>query len=121
MYLFAIIKERYINDELYYAHVVFGLKGKKYRELFKSKEADPTPSLYPSIKTKYSDHIMRNIRERNGLEPDDTSMDEEIMSQSKENIFSEYLEWIGIIGYSNSILGVIEELYGVKLREDWND
>jgi len=121
IYLFTIVKETYIKGELDYAEIIFHIKGKKYYELVKSENVDPTPSLYPSINTTYSDRIMRNIRERNGLDPYDTSMDDEIMSQSKETIFSEYLEWIGIIGYSHSILSVIEELYGVKLREDGYD
>lgn len=60
---------------------------------------------------KYSDAIMIRLRQRKGLEPDDTSQDDDIMSLSKEEVFSEILEWEGIIGYGTMILSWIKEIF----------
>lgn len=60
---------------------------------------------------KYSDAIMMRLRQRKGLEPDDTSQDDDIMSLSKEEVFSEILKWEGIIGYDTMILSWIKEIF----------
>lgn len=64
---------------------------------------------------KYPEYIMRNIRQNLGLEANDTSRDDYIMKMSKERVFKAYLEWEGIIGYTNEILSTISEIYGTNL------
>lgn len=60
---------------------------------------------------KYSDEIMMRLRQRNGLDAKDTSMDDEIMKMSPKEIFEELLAWEGIFGYSQYILGWVNELF----------
>ena len=43
--------------------------------------------------------------------------DEQLSRMTKRQIFDHYLEWNGIIGFSSSILDVIEELFKVKLND----
>jgi transcriptional regulator with GAF, ATPase, and Fis domain len=66
---------------------------------------------------KYSEYIMRDLREHRDLEKDDTSKDEEIMKMSENEAFEEVLNWNGIIGYSHSIKNWIEEIYQVDLSK----
>lgn len=65
---------------------------------------------------KYNEVIMRNLRERLDLEPDDTSKDKKIMSMDKRKVFDEYLEWEGISGWTSTILSVIEDIFKVELE-----
>lgn len=64
----------------------------------------------------YSDPVMWNMRQRFGLECDDKSKDDEIMSMSKREVLTHCLEWEGIIGYTNKILKFINSIYGVELE-----
>lgn len=59
--------------------------------------------------------IIRDVRERLGYEPDDTSHDDEINVMSPREIFEAWLEWQGISGYSDRILKVIHGIFGVDL------
>jgi hypothetical protein len=43
--------------------------------------------------------------------------DEQLSKMTKREIFDHYLEWNGIIGFSSSILDVIEELFKVELKD----
>lgn len=63
----------------------------------------------------YPEWLLKNIRQNLGLEPDDTSQDDEINAMSKQEVFERYLTWQGIIGYSNRIISVIETIYNVEL------
>lgn len=47
---------------------------------------------------KYNDDIMEAIRQRMGLEENDTSKDDIIMKMDKEDIFREYCQWNGLLG-----------------------
>lgn len=66
---------------------------------------------------KYEEYIMKDLRQRLGLEPDDESKDDEIMSMSKDEVFESLLEWEGIIGYAGIIRSYVEDVYGVCLSE----
>lgn len=48
---------------------------------------------------KYPDYIMENVRQNLGLEKDDTSKDDMIMSLVKEEVFNRYCRCLGIDGY----------------------
>lgn len=63
----------------------------------------------------YPEHIMATIREWNGMERDDTSRDEEFQQESPETVFGIIAEYEGIVGYTNTVLGWIAEIFKVKL------
>ena len=67
---------------------------------------------------KYNDDVMNALRQTNNLEKDDTSMDKEIMSMSKEEAFNQYCTWNGLVGgWSDYLLDAVESIYDVKLRD----
>ena len=61
--------------------------------------------------TKYSYTIMKRVRQRLGLDENDTSRDAEIESMSGYEILDHYLKWEGIIGYTDEILDVVIEAF----------
>lgn len=73
---------------------------------------------------RYPENIMKRCRQRLGLDEDDTSRDDEINLLSPKEAFEECLIWEGIIGYGDTILGWVEDIFEVKLDEDtsfdWN-
>ena len=65
----------------------------------------------------YSQPIMERLRQRHRLKPDDMSEDEAIMKYPKQRVLNECLHWEGIIGWSAWIIGMVEEIWGVDLKE----
>lgn len=61
--------------------------------------------------------IMKDLRQRRGLEEYDTSEDQEILEMSGYEFFSEWLRWQGIYGYEDSILNVIKIAFGIDLMQ----
>ena len=49
---------------------------------------------------KYSNEVMKNVRQNLGLEENDTSLDEKINSMDKDEVFMRFLEWEGLMGWS---------------------
>lgn len=66
---------------------------------------------------RFSIDIMRILRQRLGLDEDDTSRDAEINTYSMDSAFQEVLAWEGFFGYFGAIKGWIEDIYGVNLTE----
>lgn len=66
-------------------------------------------------KNKYPEHIMKVLRQRLGLEADDTSRDNEINTYSPNEALEEVLTWEGICGYGSIIIWWIESIYGIDL------
>ena len=64
---------------------------------------------------KYPENIMGYLRQRKGLEPDDTTRDNEINTLTPNEAFEEVLEWDGLIGYAYIIKRWIEDIYGIDL------
>lgn len=64
---------------------------------------------------RYNEYIMRNVRGNLDLEVDDTSKDDLIMKMSKKEVLERYFIWEGIYGYSDIILDLIYDIYGVDL------
>ena len=60
---------------------------------------------------------MEELRQRRGLDEDDTSEDEEILTMSGFEFLDEWLNWQGIIGYTGQIVEVIQMAYGVDLTD----
>ena len=68
---------------------------------------------------KYNDEIMKAIRQRMGLNENDTSSDKEIMKLDKYDVFRQYCLWNGLMGrWHDTLLGVVENIYGVELKEE---
>ena len=69
------------------------------------------------MELRYPEHIVKCIRQRLGLEEDDTSRDEEISLMTPPEVFEEVLEWDGLIGYFCTIKNWIEDIYGFDIDE----
>lgn len=66
----------------------------------------------------YPEHILRYLRQRHGLEENDTSMDDRLNAMPSKKAFREVLEWNGMIGgWDSLITGWIKDIYGVDLEE----
>lgn len=65
----------------------------------------------------YPEYIMKKLRQRLGLEEDDTSRDTEINMYSPNEAFEGVLEWEGILGYAFYIKMWIEDIYKIDLDE----
>lgn len=64
---------------------------------------------------KYPENIMRYLRQRKGLELNDTTCDDEINLMTPNEAFEEVLEWDGLINYAYTIKRWIEDIYGINL------
>ena len=69
----------------------------------------------------YPDNIMEILRQRVGLDEDDTSRDDELQTLTPVEALDECLSWEGIDGYTSWILNVIRDTFKVKLVKDFQD
>lgn len=69
---------------------------------------------------KYSESIMECVRQRLGLERYDDSRDEEINELSPNEILQHVCNWNGLIGYATTIKSWIEDIYKIKLMEEYS-
>lgn len=60
---------------------------------------------------KYSDSVMRNVRQAFGLEHYDTSLDETINKMDQMDVFKKWLQWEGIFGYTYSIKEAVDNIF----------
>ena len=74
--------------------------------------------MYSVIDQEVDYDIMEELRQRRGLDEDDTSEDEEILTMSGFEFLDEWLNWTGIVGYTGQIIDVIRMAYGIDLTED---
>lgn len=65
---------------------------------------------------RISTDIIRNVRENLGVEPDDSSKDDEINRMSLNEIFDRWCEWNGLINYGKTIRKVIGSVYGIDIE-----
>lgn len=64
----------------------------------------------------YPESILTCLRQRLGLDKEDTSLDIEFKKMSPNEAFSEVAKWNGLLGgYSDTILGWVKSIYGVDL------
>jgi len=61
--------------------------------------------------------VIWDVRKNMGLDLSDESLDAEILAMPKKKVLARYLEWNGIIGYTNTILGAVSEIYEIELEE----
>lgn len=95
----------------------------------KTIEAIVTQLLLPALNEKmssddeiyeYPEEVMEAIRQNLGLESDDSSMDDEIMKMSKDEVFDRLLTWNGFINYGGTIREWVNDVYGVELGDGWD-
>lgn len=65
----------------------------------------------------YPEYIMKVLRQRRGLEEDDTRLDEEFNLMTPPEVLEEVLEWDGLIGYFCTIKKWIDDIYGFDIDE----
>ena len=68
------------------------------------------------IEPKYPEYIMAKIRQRMGLESEDTSLDWRITKMSKMEVFNQVLLWEGLIGFDYALPHWIKDIFGVDLE-----
>ena len=72
------------------------------------------------------DYILQKLRQRQGLDPSDKSMDGNFKLLSPHDVFDEVLQWEGFFGYTDQIISwlehsgyeVIEKVGGNKADKD---
>lgn len=67
--------------------------------------------------TRFPEYIMRDLRERRGLEEDDTSEDNTINLYSKDKAYSEVMAWQGFKSWEWKMKKWIEDIYEVELKD----
>lgn len=69
-------------------------------------------------KERYPEYIIRYLRQRKGLDVDDTSHDEQLHAMSPSDVFAETLEWNGLLGgWDYQIKDWIKGIYGIDIDE----
>ena len=61
-------------------------------------------------------HIIDDVREYLGIEPDDTSKDDEINRMHPDEIFHKWCDWNGYINGSEKFKRVIGSIYGIDIE-----
>lgn len=60
---------------------------------------------------KYSESIMRNVRQALGVDPYDNSLDKEIDEMDKMDVFEKWLQWEGLFEYGHKIKNVVDDIF----------
>ena len=69
-------------------------------------------------KERYPEYIIRYLRQRKGLDADDTRLDKLFQSMSPSHVFSRVLERNGLSGgWDYQIKGWIKDIYGIDIDE----
>lgn len=67
---------------------------------------------------KYPEYVMGKLRQRLGLEKDDTNEDTDIMNYTPSEAFYEVLGWDGLLGgWDSQIKQYIRDIYKIDLDE----
>ena len=64
-----------------------------------------------TVQKQYSNYLMRSVRQSMGLDEDDTSRDDAIMEMDSYELLDRFLEWEGIIGYTQKIVNILKEIF----------
>lgn len=67
---------------------------------------------------KYPENVIKTVRKSLDLEPDDTSRDGEIDLMTNREIFEAICNYEGLIGYADTIIDWINQIYGLDLNEE---
>ena len=63
------------------------------------------------MQKQYSNYLMRSVRQSMGIDEDDTSRDDAIMEMDSYELLDRFLEWEGIIGYTQKIVNILKEIF----------
>jgi hypothetical protein len=63
---------------------------------------------------EYPEYILAKLRQRQGLDENDTSEDDSFISMDPDQVFDEVCNWEGLIGYGETIREWISDIYGVN-------
>lgn len=66
---------------------------------------------------KYPEHILQKLRQREGFDANDKSIDEQLNLLSPSEAFSEVCNWEGLIYYDRIIKVWIKSIYGIDIDE----
>jgi hypothetical protein len=66
----------------------------------------------------YPEYILKKLRIFNGIEEEDTSKDEEFQELPAREVFDQVMKFDGIIGYQNTMLRWIKDIFGVDLTNN---
>lgn len=64
----------------------------------------------------YPENILEQLRQRDGLEKNDTFNDNSYNELPANTAFDECCTWYGLIGYGPVIRGWIKDIYGIELH-----
>lgn len=68
------------------------------------------------MERKYPENIMKYLRQREGLEADDSTLDDDLNNLSPSEAFREVCGWNGLLGgWDEQIKYWIENTYGIDL------
>lgn len=71
------------------------------------------------MENKYPKYIMCYMRQRWGLDANDTSKDEIFNEMNPDQIFGNVLIWNGLLGgWDHQIKGWIKDIYGIDIDEE---
>ncbi len=65
-------------------------------------------------------YILQKLRQREGLEPNDTSMDDKFKGMRPYDVLDEVLHWEGFFGYTGQIISWIKDS-GYEVKEKVED
>jgi hypothetical protein len=64
----------------------------------------------------YPEHILKRLRQREDLDINDKSMDEEFNKYDPSAVFREVCQWEGLLGsWDETIKGWIYDIYGINV------
>lgn len=70
------------------------------------------------IEDLYPNYIIKKLRNRLGEDENDSSVDDEILSLSKNEVFSHVLKWDGLLGsWDYEIKRYVNDIYGINLDD----
>ncbi|KYD05405.1 hypothetical protein [Bacillus atrophaeus] len=70
------------------------------------------------LEEKYPNRIIQYVRQREGLDEKDTSVDKEILEMTNSEVFREVLAWNGFLGgWDRTIKDWIKSIYGINLDD----
>lgn len=68
---------------------------------------------------RYQEYILRILRQRSGLEENDTKFDDRFQSMLPKQVFAEVLKWKGLLGGWEYCIGRwIKDIYGVDIEAE---
>lgn len=69
--------------------------------------------------TRYPEYILRVLRQRSDLEENDPKLDERFQSMPPSQVFTEVLEWNGLLGgWEYRIKHWIKDIYGIDIEAE---